>query len=822
MINFSKIAEISGGKTIVFHQDVEITALIYDSRKIILNEGAVFFAINGTRHDGHKYIKELYNKGIRNFIVEKEHPHTYKNLPKANVLLVKDTVKCLQEVSAYHRKQFELPVIAITGSNGKTIVKEWLSQLLSSKFNVVKSPKSYNSQLGVPLSVWQMAQTHEIAIFEAGISQPGEMENLQEVLKPTIGIFTNIGTAHDEGFENWEQKVNEKAKLFRGCSIVIYCKDHKLIDQELNEKYASVSRLFTWSFNHPTADILITSLEKSQSGSVISLNFNDVFLHFNLPFNDDASLENCMHCISFLLYEGFPPADIQMQLNELNRISMRLELKQGVDDCYIIDDSYNNDLAGLRIALEFMNQQKQKEKRTLILSDILQSGIDEKILYKDVARLIESKGIDKIIGIGPSITKYGELFNLRKEFFSDTASFLRQAKRFNFQNEMVLIKGARIFRFEQIVNQLQAKIHGTVLEIDLNALIHNLNFYRSQLHENTKIMVMVKAFAYGSGSFEIAHLLQYHRVDYLAVAYTDEGVALRKHGIKLPIMVMNPSPDTFSKLIECHLEPEVYSLKILHSFQDFLIQNDKHSKIHIKIDTGMHRLGFIQEDLPELIRIVKNNKRFEIVSIFSHLAGADNQIFNDYSHYQAENFKLMSDNLIEKLEINPIRHFLNSAGIIRFPEYRFDMVRLGIGLYGVEVNELHQEKLQSISTLKTIVSQIKNIRKGESVGYSRKGIAEKDSKIATISIGYADGYDRRFGNGRGQVLINGKLASTIGNICMDMTMVDITGIEAKEGDEVVIFGKDLPITELAKIAETIPYEILTNIGERVKRVFYSE
>jgi Alr-MurF fusion protein len=820
MFTFHKIEEITRGQVLTFHKDAGIIYLLLDSRKIISPANSVFFAIKGKHHDGHQFIRELYNKGVRSFVVENKDSFKMSELPEANILQVDNAVEALQKLAAFHRSEFNYPVIGITGSNGKTIIKEWLSQLLSKDFNIVRSPKSYNSQTGVPLSVWEMNEQHTLGIFEAGISQPHEMKNLQKVIHPTIGIFSNIGTAHDEGFQNRKEKIAEKLKLFKDADVLIYCKDHDEIDKEIKSHYPDL-KTFSWSQHHD-ADIVIRDLVKEGNNSRLSLSLHGHSYSFAIPYADDASVENLMHCIAVLFYFKVDAEEIQSRIYNIHSVAMRLELKEGINSCYLIDDSYNNDLAGLNIALNFLDQQKHKEGKTVILSDVLESGMPEKELYKKIAALLKEKEIGRLIGIGPVISRNKEFFDIENFFYNSTGDFLSRLDPQDFSEEIILVKGARVFQFEKIIQRLQQKVHGTILEINLDALSHNLNFYRSFLKPHTKIMVMVKAFAYGSGSFEVANLLQFHRVDYLAVAYADEGVDLRERGISLPMMVMNPSYQTFDKMFRYNMEPELYSFKILHEYLDFLTHHAISSKIHIKIDTGMHRLGFEEKDIPELITLLKNNTRVTVASIFTHLAGADEEVHNEFTLDQVSKFKKMAADIEDKLGYKTIRHILNSAGIVRFPDAQLDMIRLGIGLYGVEANGLKQGNIETVGTLKTIISQIKEVKAGESVGYSRKGRADKDIKIATIAIGYADGYDRRFSNGKGKVLIKGKLCPVIGNVCMDMSMVDITGIDASEGDEVIVFGKDLPIYKIAEEIGTIPYEILTNVSERVKRVFYTE
>ncbi|HEY8400030.1 MAG TPA: bifunctional UDP-N-acetylmuramoyl-tripeptide:D-alanyl-D-alanine ligase/alanine racemase [Cytophagaceae bacterium] len=819
MLDFQKLGEITQGDIISYSGNFFIKNIFLDSRKPMASAGSVFFAVKGERHDGHRYIKELYQKGVKQFVVEKHALLNPADFPQANILQVNNSIQALQQVASYHRSLFQLPVIAITGSNGKTIVKEWLSQLLTKDFTIVKSPKSYNSQIGVPLSVWEINKSHNLGIFEAGISQPSEMEKLADILRPTYGVLTNIGTAHDSGFKDRKEKIREKLKLFKDCRMVFYNKDYSGVEEEL-QKYDC--QKFSWSWNG-NADMTVMKAGYTGSGTLLKITSPEGSFDLNVPFRDNASLENIIHCIAVLLYFKIDFAEVQNRVRSLQPIAMRLELKEAVNGSYIIDDTYNNDLAGLHMALDFLGQQKQRAKKTLILSDLLESGLEEQEMYKSISEVLKEKGVDRVIGIGPVILKNKNVFPSSATFYASTEDFINSIQEKTFEDELILVKGARVFQFEKIIRKLQNKVHGTVLEINLDALSSNLNYYRSRLKPDTKIMVMVKAFAYGSGSNEVASLLEFHRVDYLAVAYADEGVQLRQNGITTPIMVMNPSYQTLENIMHYNLEPEIYSLKIARELQEYMKKNNHPScKIHLKIDSGMHRLGFEKEDLEGLIEWLKQNPQIEVASVFTHLAGADGAEFNDFSKEQVQRFEFMANCIEEVLGYKVIKHALNSAGIVRFPDFQFDMVRLGIGLYGVEANQMEQEKLQTVGTLKTIISQIKRVAPGESVGYSRKGKVEKATTIATIAIGYADGFDRRFSNGKGKVLINNKLCPVIGNVCMDMTMVDITGVNANEGDEVIVFGKDLPIYEIANEIGTISYEILTGVSERVKRVFYTE
>lgn len=834
-INFGRNYSISMTTTCFLHTPIDTTAayLLTDSRQLIFPQQTLFFAIKGEHHDGHQFLSDLYQKGVRQFVVEHKALtdkliDTLEGFENTQIWEVESSLKALQEVAKRHRSQFDIPVIGITGSNGKTIVKEWLGQLLSPDFRIAKSPKSYNSQIGVPLSVWQLNDTHSLGIFEAGISQPHEMKSLQEIIQPTIGIFTNIGSAHDEGFRSRKQKVTEKLRLFTQSKQLIYCANYSDINEEIRLILQPVNpscELISWGTTNSCTVQVEWHKDETQTYIVMksALECYDNQL-FSVPFTDEASVENVIHCLILLLSMGIPSTEIRQRVSRLRPISMRLELKEGINKCYIIDDTYNNDLVGLTIALNFLSQQEQRSQKIALLSDLLQTGQKENELYTQINTLLQQKGVQKLIAIGDAFARNAHLISVEAQYFGTTGEFLAKLSLDWFQDALILIKGARTFQFERIVHRLQQRVHGTVLEINLDALTHNLNFYRNRVGNDTRIMVMVKAFAYGSGSAEVAQLLQFHRVDYLAVAYADEGVVLRQNGIELPIMVMNPSPSTFEKLIEYQLEPEIYSHKILEEWLGFIAETESkpYHKIHIKLDTGMHRLGFTEADLPALIQLLKQHPTLEVATIFSHLVGADEAIHNDFSKLQYERFIAGSAQLEEALGYRPLRHILNSAGIVRFPDYKLDMVRLGIGLYGVEVNRQEQRALQQIGTFKTVVSQVKHLPAGETIGYSRKGILEKASSIATIALGYADGYDRRFSKGVGKVLINGVLCPVVGNVCMDMTMVDTTGVPVQAGDEVIIFGQDLPITHLADQIGTIPYEILTGISERVKRVFYKE
>ena len=799
-----------------------IEHLLTDSRKLLFPGNTLFFALRSGSRSGLAFIEELYQKAVRNFVVDDEFNEPQK-YPAANFLQVTDVLNALQLLAAHHRLQFSIPVIGITGSNGKTIVKEWLYQLLHADYNIVRSPKSYNSQIGVPLSVWQMNATHTLAIFEAGISEPGEMERLHQVIRPTIGIVTNIGEAHSEGFESNEQKLLEKLKLFDDeNTAVIYPADQTAITD------AAVQFPFTkyeWGSDE-NIWLRLLKVERGEEHTDITVQHDGSGLSFRIPFTDDASVENAMNCCGVLLYLKTDPEIIKERMLQLQPVEMRLQLKQGINNCSVINDSYNADINSLSIALDFLLQQQQHQKRTVILSDIIGSGRQQDELYADISNILRQKNISRLIGIGSEITKAQNAFTGIPEinFFSSTAEFIKDFYILHFANETILVKGARIFEFEQIMHLLEQKVHQTFLEINLTAIAHNLKLYKQQLRPGTKLMAMVKASGYGSGSFEIANLLQFHKVDYLAVAYADEGIELRKAGIRLPIMVMNAEEASFDALVQHNLEPELYSFGILRDFGSYLNRSGIiHYPVHIKLDTGMHRLGFEEADIQLLAEKLASNNTFKIQSTFSHLAASDAADHDGFTLQQADTFLRCCDQLQKLIGYNFIRHIANTSAISRHKQLQLDMVRLGIGLYGVDSNPIIQQQLKNVATLKTTVSQIKNVTAGETIGYSRKGTLTKDSLIATVRIGYADGYPRLLSNAVGTMLVNGKAAPVVGNVCMDMTMLDVTAIPGvQEADEVIVFGEGQPVSEVASQAGTIAYEILTGISQRVQRVYYEE
>lgn len=830
MYTAESISKILKGELLQQTGNAEIEHILLDSRKLLIPETSLFIPLVSERRNAHQYIEEMYQKGVSNFVVSE--PMSTAQYPKANIILVKNSLQALHTLIAWHRHQFQIPVIGITGSNGKTIVKEWLFQLLEKDYNIVRSPKSYNSQIGVPLSVWQMKPENDLAIFEAGISQPGEMVNLEKIIRPTIGIFTNIGEAHNEGFLNIRQKVNEKLILFMKSDVLIYCKDYLALNECVNNFHNLVGKreidndlqLLTWS-RKTDADLRIISVDKNDNHTRIDALYKQEPLFIRIPFVDEGSIENAIHCWALMLYLGKSQAVIQERMNLLGNIAMRLEMKQGINNSTIINDSYNSDLGSLAIALEFLQQQRQHPQRTVILSDILQSGKSEGSLYEEVAGMLEKKGIQKLIGIGKNITREKQSFSkIKSSFYPTTEDFLKEVNPADFQNESILVKGARVFKFERIGKLLEQKAHQTILEINLSAIAHNVKQYQALLKPGIKLMAMVKAFSYGSGSFEIASLLQFHGVDYLAVAYADEGVELRRAGITLPIMVMNPEPSTFDAILQWNLEPELYSMHILEQFEEVVrYANKTDYPVHIKLDTGMHRLGFEQAELDQLAIRLKEDGLFRVQSIFSHLAGSEDPAMDAFTRKQAQLFTQMSALLQQQLGYAVIRHIANSAAIHRHPDLQLDMVRLGIGMYGIDSASTFQDKLRNVSTLKTTVAQLKRIPVGDTVGYGGKWKAKVPSVIATVRIGYADGYDRKLGNGNGKMMIRTKLAPVIGVVAMDMLMLDVTHIaDVQEGDEVMVFGEELRVQQLAQWADTIPYEILTGISQRVKRVYFQE
>lgn len=810
--------------------DAVIEHLLLDSRKVYAPASSLFFALKGPRRDGHQFIPELYKKGIRNFVVSEA--IDISQFPAANFIRVRDTLEALQQLAIDHRRQITvsptgIPIIGITGSNGKTIVKEWLYQLLHNDFNIARSPKSYNSQIGVPLSIWQLNERHSLGIFEAGISQAGEMERLERIIQPTIGILTNIGEAHNEGFRSKVEKFAEKIILFRHCRIVIGREADIRGREELLGSGDQRPSIITWGPSTGN-DLVVKNIDRKENATLIHVSYRSADHELQIPFTDDASVENAITCFLAAACLGTDEEVIIQRLRQLQPVNMRLELKKGINHCTIINDSYSADLDSLEIALNFLDQQAGHSRKTVILSDLLESAEDEDRLYTHITEDMKKHGVTRLIGIGERISAALRHATATQdepsiELYSSTDAYIRQFLSSQFREETILIKGARVFGFERIVQLMEQKVHQTVLEINLGSVAHNLKEYQRLLDPHVKTMVMVKAFAYGSGGAEIAGILQYHKVDYLGVAYADEGVELRKAGILLPIMVLNPEESAFEAIVDNNLEPDIYSFELLQSFDRYIEQEGlRHYPVHVEIETGMNRLGF---DIKEMERLGTSlaASSLQVQTVFSHLVASEDPQEEAFTRGQGEKFLRAAALLTARLDYSFLKHISNSAAIIRYPFLQLDMVRLGIGLYGVDSAATHRLDLRPVATLRTTVAQIKQLKSGESVSYNRRGILERDSTIATVRIGYADGYSRRLGNGVAYMLVNGRPAPVIGTVNMDMTMIDITGIgKVEEGEDVIIFGKELPVQQLAEWAGTIPYEIMTGISQRVKRVYFEE
>jgi len=794
-----------------------VEKIVYDSRKTFMPDHTLFVALKSANNDGHHYIACLYEKGIHCFIVEEAAKVDYAQYPQAGFIVCKDSKRCLQQIASHIRKKYAVPFIGITGSNGKTIVKEWLAALLEAKFKIGRSPRSYNSQLGVPLSIWMLDDDIDMALIEAGISKPAEMASLASCMAPDVGVLTNIGQAHQENFDSLKQKLYEKLDLFETAQTIIYNGNDELIKATLINRFPDKKLV---SFGSSLTDALqITASSIVNNLTQIDLKWHEKSFSVECPFTDAISIDNALLCILSALELGLDIDDVTQGISGLQPIAMRLEQKEAINNCLLIDDAYNADLSSLELALDFLNQMGSRRglSKTLILSDIYQSGKTNAELFQEIKRLAKEKGINKLIGIGANL--YAAMKG--EGAYIDTEAFLKEANLNAFRDEAILLKGSRRFAFERISAALELQRHKTVMEIDLNALADNVQLFKSKLNKPTRLLAMVKAFSYGTGSFEIANLLQHQKVDYLGVAFADEGIDLRKAGITLPIIVMNPELSSFPLMLENELEPEIYSFEVLSSFISAAQRQGLNQvPVHIKVDTGMNRLGFNVSELNDLIERLKQTSQIKVASVFSHLAGSDEREHDDFTKQQIATFTHACNELSKGLGYGFLRHILNSAGIERFPKAQFDMVRLGIGMYGVVAN--NNQYLQQVTRLKSYVSQLKKIKKGATVGYGRKAKADRDMTIAIVPIGYADGYNRRLSNGIGQLVINGKHANIVGNICMDMCMADVTNISVNAGDEVEVFGKTITLQELADTMETIPYEILTSISRRVKRVYVME
>ncbi len=800
-----------------------ISSLLTDSRSLTYPDETLFFAIRTKNNDGHHYIAPLYEKGVRNFVVERTTiiPPEFDD---ANYLVVNNTCTALQSIATYHRKRFNIPVIGITGSKGKTTLKERLNQLLKDDFNIVRSPRSFNSQIGVPLSLWEMDDNTSLAIIEAGISLPDEMTSLQAMIRPTIGVWTNLGDEHSDGFISIYQKAEEKAKLLTNCDTVIYCADNNLISQSI-QPILEVTHGIGWSRYNPDADIYISQIDKREDFSDIIYKYNNLTSQITVPLIKERDIENVLNCLAVMLCLDVDRDTISERMERLTPIDTRLNVIEATNNCMVIADSYTSDYNSLAPALDFMSRRTTPEcSMTVILSDVQHETFFQAELYRMISELITNKGISRFIGIGEEISMNKRYFDVNSQFFSSTKEFMENMTQSDFENEIILIKGAPEYDFKQIIDMLEAKQHQTVLQVNLDAVTHNYNFFRSRLHPDTKIVCMVKASGYGAGSDEIAKTLQDRGASYLAVAAHDEGADLRKAGITMPIMVLNPKVANYKAMFTYNLEPEVFSIdecrEIIKEAEKCGITN---YPVHIKIETGMNRLGFLKEQLPELINLLHSQDAITPASVFSHLSVADEPLQDDYTLRQFQYFEECCRILQDGFDHHILRHILNTTGIVRFPEYQFDMVRVGIGIYGIStVNDGSESELQPISSLHSVIISIKDLPAGTTIGYGRKGVLLRDSHIATIPIGYADGYARCFGNGNSYVYINGSLCPTIGNICMDVCMIDVTDADCKVGDSVEIFGKHIPVEVLAEARNTIPYEILTSISSRVKRVYYRE
>lgn len=819
------IQQIAGiiSATASIQNDIAIEHLLLDSRKILFPHNSLFFALSSSRRNGHQFVQEVYERGVRNFVVEQSFKKEIAGYHDANFLVVQNSLEALQQLAAYHRKQFNYPVIGITGSNGKTIVKEWLYQLLQNEYHIVRSPRSYNSQIGVPLSMWQMSKQYNLGIFEAGISTRNEMRQLQNIIQPTIGILTNIGNAHDDGFLNSEEKIKEKLQLFVNCEWLIL-PDDITIQQAVSQ--ITKARTISWGKAN-TADLQIVKCAAIENNTTIHAVYKEKGISITIPFTDAASIDNACVCWLLMLEFGFDNTIVQRQMLQLHTVEMRMQLLNISNNCVLVNDSYSNDVSSFHIALDYLLANAGNKSKTIILSDFSGIGKSDAKAYGQLADTLHHKQITKLIGIGEIIGSFAALFGakgIQSVFFESTQAFLNNFTTNHFRDEYILLKGGRAFNFERIAKWLQHKTHQTIMEINLTALVHNLKEYQKHLLPSTKTMAMVKAFSYGSGSVEVARVLQFHKVDYLAVAYTDEGIDLRRAGISLPIMILNVEEENFDALIEYNLEPEVFSFSIFHQLHQYLLQQGINDfPVHIKFNTGMNRLGFEVGDAATLGTLLYSNKTMLVKSVLSHLAASEAPEHDAFTKQQQAGFEEACKKLEENIGYTFIKHIANSAAIFRHPSAQYDMVRLGIGLYGVDSAAEDKVQLQTVASLKTTIAQIRTLKAGETVGYNRRGVMLKDSKIATVRIGYADGLSRALGNGKGFMYLHGKLAPVVGSVCMDMTMIDITNIpEAAENDDVEIFGKYLPVQQLAGWYNTIAYETLSCVSQRVRRVYVEE
>lgn len=810
--------------------DTAIDVLLTDSRSLTYPERTLFFALTTPSGDGHRYVAELYRRGVRNFVVRRRPDTADACYADANFFVVPDVKEALQRLARAHRDKFPgLPVIGITGSRGKTTLKEWLNHLLGSSMHTVRSPRSYNSQIGVPLSLWEISPEAELGIFEAGISEYGEMDTLRQMISPTLGIITNVGIEHADGFSSRSDKCDEKLRLFAECPLLIHSADDPLLAQRAAAAIPAERRLTVSRIGAREADIKIHTAIDRNSG-VTHVRFAsprfDMDGDIDIPFTSEAAIDNASLSIATLMALGINPEDLSSRFSTMPHIDTRLNVVEGVNDCTLITDHYASDYQSLLSALDFMSRRRTPGTRaTVILPDMEASAPgDNAAIYENAARLLARHSIDRVIGIGADISSHAHMFDMaEKQFYPTFADFTSKVTPSDFDHDLILIKGGDNIDVDKITDILEARQHETVLEVDLDAMIHNFNLFRARLLPHTGIVAMVKASGYGAGSYELARTLQNQGAAYLAVAVADEGMDLRKSGITMPIMVLNPKVTNYHTLFTHMLEPEVYSFDILHEIiSEGRRYGVKGFPIHIKLDTGMHRLGFLGEDIDRLIDELKSQDVVTPRSTFSHLAAADCPDMDDYNRMQFELFDSWSSRLKTAFP-DMLRHILNSTGITRFPEYQYDMVRLGICLYGIPtLDDGSQSDLQPVSSLRTVIISIKEWPAGTTIGYSRKGVLTRDSRIATIPIGYADGLRRALGCGKSSVWINGALCPIVGNICMDICMIDVTDVQCSVGDRVEIFGPNINVATIADTLGTIPYEVLTSVSTRVKRVYFRE
>lgn len=825
------ITEIAGALRIdesrLCDDEAIISQLLTDSRSLTYAQETLFFALRTANDDGHRYVQPLYEQGVRNFVVDSLQDIPSGLVGMANFLLVDNTLDALQTVATYHRRRFFIPVIGITGSRGKTTVKEWLYQLLKNDYRIVRSPRSYNSQIGVPLSLWDLEDNTTLAIIEAGISTTGEMERLQAMIRPTIGVITNIGSEHDDGFASMDEKAHEKAKILNSCESIVYPADDRLVTNAIAPLLeVDVAQELAWSSRGNKAALQIGQITREDKRTTIVYNYQGQEASVMVPFDADRDVENAITCLAVMLLLGVKQPDIEQRMRMLTPVGTRINVIEGINDCTIIADGYTSDYHSLTPALNFMMRRAGTRGSTVILSDLKPEAYEGDELYIRVSELLRGKGVHRLLGVGPEMCRYARYFSSlpASRFFASSQELMTTMTQGDFDDETVLVKGAPEFEFDQIIDMLEAKRHQTVMEVDLNALAHNLKFFKSLIKPTTHTIAMVKASGYGTGSYEVAKTLQDRGADYLAVAVHDEGVALRRAGIAMPIIVLNPSAVNYKAMFVHRLEPEVYSIG---ECQGLIREGRKCGvrdfPVHIKIDSGMHRLGFTREQLPELIALLKGQDVLRPISVFSHLCVADEPDQDAYTQEQFAYFDACCDDLQAAFDHHLLRHILNTSGIVRFPEHQHDMVRIGIGLYGIAtLNDNSEAALKPVASLHSVIISIKDWPAGTTIGYSRKGVLERDSRIATVTIGYADGFDRRFGNGRTSMWVNGALCPTVGNVCMDAVMIDVTDAQCAVGDPVEIFGEHIPVERLSEARDTIPYEILTSISPRVKRVYYRE